>query len=134
LAPVGSLGELLKIGEAAQSGNAWVGIIKSAGDIDGFQEIALTASWYNLDGSEEVPDSLELWGASSDTNMEPNNPPAYQTRAHWYRSTGFKTGLRDLNAVSQGGPDVNGAVYRCCDKNVDTCYNFPEEEEEEPAR
>mmetsp|Transcript_131077 Transcript_131077/g.195347 ORF Transcript_131077/g.195347 Transcript_131077/m.195347 type:complete len:239 (+) Transcript_131077:49-765(+) len=133
LAPVGSTGELLEIGEAAKDNNAWVGIMKSAGDIAAGPD-ALTASWYNLDGSA-VPDDTSLWGATAIDNEEPNNDPPFQTRAHWYGknggSTPFRRGLRDLNPVRELGPMVTGAVYKCCGLNVDTCYNFPEVEEGE---
>jgi len=130
LSPVASMDELLEIGEAAKGTNAWVGIMKSAGDIADAPDTALTASWYNLDGSE-VPDDIELWGANSAASSEPNNFPAYQTRAHWYGTAALKTGLRDINPVVAAGPAVTGAVYKCCALNVNTCYNFPEDEEEE---
>jgi hypothetical protein len=122
LSPVGSDGELLDIGEAAKGCNAWVGIMKSAEDIAD-AGTAPAASWTNLDGSE-VPDSAGLWA-----DGEPNNNPGFQTRAHWY-GTNAGGKRRDLNPVKGKGPDVTGAVYKCCALNVNTCYNFPDEEED----
>ena len=115
--------ELLAEGRVFNSGNQsdgpdkpgdlWVGITKAA-QLVSSGGAGSTSDWYNLDGTP-VPSNAAFWSGA-----EPNNSPAGQTRAHLYFSNSKTGELRDLNPRGNRGPNVNAAIYKCCDNSVVT--------------